>query len=368
MKVLITDDALDTGGKERQILTSLRLFHDDPSVHMHLALLRESGVMGDRAFDYADDVMVCGRRNPISIKTVRMLKEYIRKHGIELIHCNGVIDAFHVFLATFDLDLKRVCTIHGYEKGKHLLVHKHVLSRFDAVIAVSESFLKDIKKDGYRARCFRVIPNSYSIDFIDFIDLQRQDSELLKLVMVSRFDWSKDHITILESMKMLKERGYHVHLDLIGSGKTEYTDSAKKWIVQLDLEEMVSLKGSVEVTPELLFGYDVMVMSSIAESFGIAIVEGMVTGLPVVVSDIPPFREITDNGKYGLLFGTGDPEDLSSKIEQLYESRDLRDQLASLARQRADYYSPEAFSNRTMALYRDVLGDATGADLDDSQS
>ena len=353
--ILLVDDILDVGGKERQLLTALKVLKNY-DIEVHLALLKGSGVLGEKAVNLADGHLLCRRTKPLSISTVRELRKYIIDNDVKLVHCNGVIDAFHVELATIGLDVRLVCTVHGFEKGFHLFVHKLLLSRFDAVIAVSSSFLNSMKKLGYSSKLFRVIPNSYSTDFIKPEIQSGITNSPLKAVMVSRFDWSKDQITVVQALKKLKESGFAIVLDLIGSGEEKYLKPVRERVSSLDLEDSVNFLGVVDNLSELLSSYDLMIMSSRAESFGIALVEGMAAGLPVIASDILPFREITDNGAYAFLFKTGDSDDLSRKLVELVSSEEKLIEMSDLARKRALIFSPDEFGLRTIQLYKELLG------------
>lgn len=354
-RILLVDDILDIGGKERQLLTALEVLKDY-HIEVHLALLKGRGVLGEKAVNLADGHLICSREKPFSLSTIRELRRYIKKNDVKLVHCNGVIDAFHVALAVMGLDVKLVCTVHGFEKGIHLFVHRLILSRFDAVIAVSSSFLTGIRKLGYRSKLFRVIPNSYSTDFISQDIHPGITNSPPKSVMVSRFDWSKDQITVVQALKKLKESGFPIVLDLIGSGEKKYLEPVREQVSLLDMEDSVNFMGVVDNLSELLSSYDLMIMSSRAESFGIALVEGMAAGLPVIASDILPFREITDNGVYGILFRTGDSDDLSRKLVELVSSRKRLREMSDLAAKRASSFSPEEFGLKTIELYEELLG------------
>ena len=77
-----------------------------------------------------------------------------------------------------------------------------------------------------------------------------------------------------------------------------------------------------------LFSWEVFVLASEYEGFGLVVVEAMATGTPVVASRVDAIPEIIDDQKSGLLFKSGDHEDLANKIIQLINSESLRSELA----------------------------------------
>jgi phosphatidyl-myo-inositol alpha-mannosyltransferase len=67
------------------------------------------------------------------------------------------------------------------------------------------------------------------------------------------------------------------------------------------------------------------------ESFGIVLAEAMAAGAAVVASDLPPFRAVLGEGRYGLLFAPGDPADAARVIGELLTSHDDRAALRTRA-------------------------------------
>ena len=141
----------------------------------------------------------------------------------------------------------------------------------------------------------------------------------------------------------------------MGTGRGEYLSPVEEFVREQGLEDRIRFRGEVRDLPTVMPDFDLMVMSSRAESFGISLVEGMAWGLPVVASDIPPFREITSTGTAGLLFRTGDHEHLADVLQELVSDPDRMERQRELSLERAADYSPGAFGDRTVALYEELL-------------
>jgi glycosyltransferase involved in cell wall biosynthesis len=81
-------------------------------------------------------------------------------------------------------------------------------------------------------------------------------------------------------------------LDIIGAGETSYVNHLKKRFMTFG--HRVRFLGSApdEQLPVLLASHDAVVLPSLYESFGMTLPEALATGVPVVASDIPSYREI----------------------------------------------------------------------------
>jgi glycosyltransferase involved in cell wall biosynthesis len=355
MRILLVDDTLNVGGKERLVLTSLKCLPRD-RMTVHLCLVAGPGALGDEAIALADGTIVCRRKSPYSPGAVRLLRRYVIDKGIDLLHCNGTVDLLHAYAATRGLSAKLVCSVHGYASGIHRLLGKFLLGRCDAVMPVSSSLLSDLRKEGYRSRLFRVVPNCYDPIFDGPVGRRPGIRGRISLVSVSRFDWFKDQLTLVRAIRILADEGKDVTLDLVGHGDPRYLDPVRSAVVSSGLSQRISFLGTRSDIPELLSGYDAFVLSSTADTFGISAVEAMARGLPVILSDIGPFREVTRDGEDGLLFATGSPESAAAAIATLCDDLDARAELAARALARSREYSPQAFAARLSDLYSSLLG------------
>jgi glycosyltransferase involved in cell wall biosynthesis len=89
------------------------------------------------------------------------------------------------------------------------------------------------------------------------------------------------------------------------------------------------------------------------EPFGLAVLEAAQAGCPLILSDIPTFRELW--GGAALFVQPEDEEALGSAIESLVQDPEARADLGRAARKRADAYTVEAMSAGVLAAYRSVL-------------
>jgi glycosyltransferase involved in cell wall biosynthesis len=96
---------------------------------------------------------------------------------------------------------------------------------------------------------------------------------------------------------------------------------------------------------------DAFVFPSLIETFGIAIVEAMAAGLPVVTADAPGCRDIVGNGKYGLMVDPRDPCALAGAMERLLTDPVEYWRLAALSTERAQEFDWDHVVARYQELY-----------------
>jgi rhamnosyl/mannosyltransferase len=130
---------------------------------------------------------------------------------------------------------------------------------------------------------------------------------------------------------------------------------------RLGVADRVTFFGEVSETERrlLLHACDVLVLPSVdrRESFGIAQLEAMACGKPVVSSDLPTGVSVVNrHERTGLLVPPGDPEALAEALNRLLGDQALRTALGQAARVRVEReFTPDGMIERTLAIYDEVL-------------
>jgi glycosyltransferase involved in cell wall biosynthesis len=98
----------------------------------------------------------------------------------------------------------------------------------------------------------------------------------------------------------------------------------------------------------------------VVEGFGIVVLEAMACSSPYVASDIPPLREVTNNGVGGLLFEKENPKDLSQKILSLLRDDNLYNRCLHDGLELAQKYDWENIAKETEMFYEQVINEHLG--------
>jgi phosphatidyl-myo-inositol alpha-mannosyltransferase len=123
---------------------------------------------------------------------------------------------------------------------------------------------------------------------------------------------------LLDALPLLVREHPNIRLLVAGRGSPDVFDS-----VDADSRRHVDYLGQVsdDDRAKLLASVTVYVAPQTGgESFGIVLVEAMAAGAAVVASDLPPFRAVLGDGRYGALFAAGDPADAARVIGALLAS------------------------------------------------
>jgi glycosyltransferase involved in cell wall biosynthesis len=144
----------------------------------------------------------------------------------------------------------------------------------------------------------------------------------------------------------------------IQAGYEEYDRSLRALRDELGLGDVVEFLGLVDDPHAIWAAADVYVQPSRSEPFGLALLEAMQIGVPVVASAVGGIREILANERCGLRVPPEDPVSLAAAIRQVLTSESLADALADAGRRRSAAFSEEAMISALESVYATVAGES----------
>lgn len=226
----------------------------------------------------------------------------------------------------------------------------------DCVICVSEAVRRGCLEAGLPDRKLRVIP--------DFVDCRHFDPEAVpvgernggqRIVMVGRLTRTKGHRMLLRAMGQVSREVPEARLVIYGEG--EEAGALKREAAAAGVDEGVTFAGFAADVRAALAGADVFVMPSLSEGLGVAVLEAMAMGRPVVVSDAGGLPESVVHGETGLVVPAGDAGALAEALVSLLRHRDRAREMGTAGRKRMlEHYDRPRVVGRIMALYEELLG------------
>lgn len=197
-------------------------------------------------------------------------------------------------------------------------------SCFDGVLCVAEGVRQSMIRYSHlpAEKTFTVYNPAVDAGFLTKIKGMPTHPWLVKkgiptFVTAGAFRPEKNHLMVMEAFRRVnKVRAARLVIFGRGELRTEY----EKFIAEHNLGECISLPGFTDSLPAEITASDGFISSSNLESFGIALVEGLASGVPVISTDVPcgP-REVLKDGEYGELVTPDDPEAMAKTILKLLE-------------------------------------------------
>ena len=182
------------------------------------------------------------------------------------------------------------------------------------------------------------------------------------LIMVSRFAKSKDQITLVKALDLLKARGVCPNLSFFGGGSSRYLKKVQDLVARYGLESQVSFCAHTPHVDRELAAHKIFVMSSFYEGLNLSVLEAMASGCVIVGSDAVGVRELIHDGVDGFAFKIGDSEHLANIIESILAAPEAFQSFADKARLKAQQFYDKQQVNQA---YQDLLLPLVSAHSDD---
>ena len=260
------------------------------------------------------------------------------------------------------LEIPMITTLHGTDitlVGSHPFYKKAVqfsINHSEYVTAVSQSLKDDTERLFEITTSIKVIPNFIDLQKIKFRDVPCEKIQIaaedeLIITHISNFRPLKRILDILKIFKIIKD-GLNVKLLMVGDGPEK--ERAIHYCKVNQIEKDVLFVGKSNEIDNILCFSDLFLLPSEKESFGLAALEAMAHGVPVVCSDIGGLPEVIENGISGFLCPVGDINVMAEKVNYLLSDKERLKLFKSQA-----YQSSKKFDiKKIISLYESVYNDA----------
>jgi D-inositol-3-phosphate glycosyltransferase len=209
-----------------------------------------------------------------------------------------------------------------------------ILNNCTKIIALSCAEKNDIiEKYKIKTEKIIVIPNGVSEIFFNTQLNANIDSNKFIISTVARITKQKRLDIIIQAIRNLIDSGFNVNLKIIGGDYYDdtYFRFIQEQIQKYKLETNIEIIGfiSQEEINSIYQNSTIYVQSSYYESQGIAIIEAMATGLPIVTTHQDALNEYFVNGENGYFYNGENVQELTNKLETLLLNADLRNKISN---------------------------------------
>ncbi|RYG75218.1 glycosyltransferase family 1 protein [bacterium] len=182
------------------------------------------------------------------------------------------------------------------------------------------------------------------------------DPQIPIVIAVGRISEQKNYSTAIEAIHLLRNREFQFWI----VGQDELNGQIHQQVLKLALANHVHFCGYQPDVPGLLERADIFLLTSRWEGFGLAVVEAMAAGLPVICSDVPGVREVAVGGggdgigtpSSAFLIDPNSPDEIADRLAQLLDDPELRNSMGHRAKQRAQSFDISKTVADHLDLYR----------------
>lgn len=278
--------------------------------------------------------------------------ELIKTNDFNIIHAHDWLVAYSARVLKQSFHIPLITTIHATEYGRNNGIHtdlqrsinnieRWLINESDRVI-VNSNFMKDQLNSIFNVSNDKIciINNGIELDKFDNINYDGAFREIYA---------SENEKIVFFVGRLVNEKGVQILLQAIPKILSNY--NAVKFVIagkgpclnnlielsrQLNVYDRVYFTGFVseEVLLKLYKCSDIAVFPSTYEPFGIVALEGMVAGIPVVVSDTGGLKEIVNHREDGMMFYSGNSNSLADCIIELLKDEELSGKIRKVALQK----------------------------------
>jgi len=309
---------------------------------------------------------------PYELALSSKLVDMVKLHGIELLHVHYAIPhAYAAYMAKKMLleegyNIPIVTTLHGTDitlVGSHPFYKPAVtfsINKSDAVTSVSKSLKEDTERLFDIKKEISVVPN-----FIDITKHEPNFTDCQRDLMASDEERIITHISNFREVKRIPDvikifyevqKVLPAKLMMVGEGPEQ--KPAERLARKLGISDKVIFLGNSNEIDKILCFSDLFLLPSETESFGLAALEAMASGVPVVSSNTGGIPEVNQNGVTGFLSDVGDIEAMAKGAIYILGNPDRLKEFKDNAKRVSKNFSISEIVPQYEAIYRKALDES----------
>jgi L-malate glycosyltransferase len=306
---------------------------------------------------------------PYETELTSKMVDVVKYEKLDLLHVHYAIPhASAAFMArqilkSQGISIPFITTLHGTDitlVGKDPSFEPVItfcINESDAVTAVSESLRQSTYEHFATKREIHVIPN-----FIVPSDQQDENYKQIRCKYAAPDERIICHVSNFRKVKRVEDvvavfakvnEKIPSRLILVGDGPERY--SIEKLCREFNMCDRVTFLGKVRDTSHVLEIADLFMLPSETESFGLAALEAMAVGVPVISSNAGGIPEVNTHGVTGYLSNVGDVDDMAKNAIAILSTDDVLQKFKKNALERAHDFHLEKILPMYEKLYEEVL-------------
>lgn len=349
--------SLDFGGVEKH-MEILARSADSSARRQRFCAIGGGGAVERRIKALRQPVECLGQSTGIpSFRAISQLVRLFRRLRPEVVHTHGAEANFHGLIAAWLAVVPvRVAEEIGIptHSAKARRVFRQVYRLADRVIGISESVTRWLV-DSDEVAAFKAVRIYNPVALPDEVtSVHGQLSKRFRLGFVGRLESVKNPLALIAAVARLREEGIPAEAWLLGDGSQ--LEMLKDRAAELDVGQYVRFLGYQDDPAQFVSECDLYVQPSLSEGFGLALVEAMGCGVPVLASAVGGAPEIIEHGCSGWLLEQPTVEQLVVDLRKIWLDRGRLESIGRAGREAVlTRFEPAAYLQELEALYDGVL-------------
>lgn len=365
-KILHIITTIESGGAENQLLILI----NEQIKHGHvISCLPLKGLpeLDQKLLDIGVD-LITAPRGMTFLRQIFYTRKMLRNKSF-VIHCHLPRAEVLGFLVK-NRDSKLILTRHNSESffpridfRLASMLSRLVVQKADEIVFISNSVLnfcethKEITSESNK----NIVYYGYKRLKNDFEDKELPHIEQIKywkssgmkiIGTIARLEKQKDLETFLRAAKLLMKRDRNIRFIIVGKGSLQ--NELKNLAHNLGLSDLIMFYGRTSASVKLIELFDVFVLSSKYEGFGMVLLEAMDAKVPIVAANNSSIPEVLGNS-YPSLFKTGNVNELTDKIEFLLNNSEFKVKILQILQERMKKFSSLRMERQMDEIYEKAL-------------
>lgn len=306
---------------------------------------------------------------PYELALSSKLVDMVKLHKIDVLHVHYAIPhAYAAYMAKKMLheegiNVPIVTTLHGTDitlVGSHPFYKSAVafsINKSDAVTSVSQSLKDDTLRLFNITNEIKVVPN-----FIDLAKYTNHFTDCQRALMATDNEKIITHISnfrpvkrIQDIIKVFYEIQKEIPAKLMMVGEGPEKEPAELLCERLGIIDKVVFFGKSHEIDKILCFSDLFLLPSETESFGLAALEAMASGVPVISSNTGGIPEVNKHGVSGFLSNVGDIDDMANNALHILKDDVVLAEFKANAKKEAQQYDIHKIVPFYEAIYNEAM-------------
>jgi glycosyltransferase involved in cell wall biosynthesis len=351
--VLHIDPERAWGGGERQVAGLLEYL--SARGHQCLLLCHPEAPLSEKAKRIGVPTLSIRMRNDLDPRPAFFFRNVVRSGNYDIIHFHTKrAHSLALWLGRLRSKSKIVVTRRMDYPIKPGWYTSFLYNRqTDGIVAISKKIAAVLLEGGVRRETIRVIYSGVEPELFYAADARRNGGPLVVGTLAGLVR-RKGHRYLLEAAARLKQQGVRLRYCFGGEGP-ERRD-LQELALRLGLRDEVSFLGFVSDAPRFLSSIDIFALPSLFEGLGVAVLEAMAAGKPVVASAVGGIPELVEDQTTGILVPPGDFEALAGALSRLASDPERVRAMGEIGRETVRHrFTMEQMALQNEAFYYDVL-------------